>query len=99
AVGGVHLVGPPVAELRGALGGVAERAVEGRGVLGGVGQDGDAGVAGAVEGGPDGADLAVHHPAGGDDVGAGAGLGQGDGGVALQRGVVVDFTPGGEDAA
>ena len=39
AVGGVHLVAAAVAELRGALGGVAEGPVEGAGVLGGVGQD------------------------------------------------------------
>ena len=45
---------------------------------------------GRVQRRPDGADLAVHHPAGPDHVGPGLGLGQGHLGVALQRGVVVD---------
>ena len=36
------------------------------------------------------ADLAVHHPARCDDVGAGGGLGDGGLGVDLERGVVVD---------
>ena len=40
-VGRVHLVGAAVAELRRRVGGLAERAVEGRGVLGRVGQDRD----------------------------------------------------------
>ena len=69
---------------------VAERAVQAAGVLGRVGQDRRRGEAGGVERAADGADLAVHHPAGGHDVGAGGGLGDGDPAVDLERGVVVD---------
>ena len=44
--------------------------------------------------------LPVHHPAGGHDVDPGLGLGDGDGGVALEGGVVVDaHRSGGEDPA
>ena len=46
---------------------------------------------------PDGRDLAVHHPAGGDDVGAGVGLGHGGPGVELEGGVVVDLAVGRDD--
>ena len=48
------------------------------------------GVPSAVERRADGADLAVHHAAGGHDMGPGLGLGDGDAGVDLERGVVVD---------
>ena len=44
---------------------------------------------GAVQGGPDGPHLAVHHPAGGDHVGPGGGLGHGQLGVEREGGVVV----------
>ena len=44
-------------------------------------------------------DLPVHHPARGDDGGSGAGLGDGDLGVDLQGGVVVDAAAGVEHAA
>ena len=47
-------------------------------------------MAGGVEPGPDRSDLAVHHPARGDDVRPGVGLGHGDARIQLQRGVVVD---------
>ena len=45
------------------------------------------------------ADLAVHHPGRGDDVGPGLGLGHGHLGVALEGQVVVDVAPVVEDAA
>ena len=45
------------------------------------------------------ADLAVHHPARRDDVGAGSGLGDGRLGVDVERGVVVDHAVLVEDAA
>ena len=45
------------------------------------------------------ADLAVHHPRRGDDVGARLGLGHRDPGVELEGGVVVDLAPVVEDAA
>ena len=45
AVGRVHLVGLAVAELRGAVGGFAERAVHGGRILGGIGQEGRVGKA------------------------------------------------------
>ena len=47
----------------------------------------------------DHADLAVHHPAGADDVDAGRGLGERHLGVHLQRRVVVDRAVGVEHAA
>ena len=48
----------------------------------------------AVEGAADGADLAVHHPAGRHDVGAGRRLGQRHPLVELEGGVVVDRAVG-----
>ena len=76
-VGVVHLVGAAVAELRGRFGGFAERAVVGGGEFRGVTHDGRVGEAGFVERGADGGDASVHHVAGGDDVGAGGGVGDG----------------------
>ncbi len=78
--------------------GLAERPVEGGGVLGGVGEDRRPDVPRPVEGGPDRADLAVHHPRGRDEVGAGLGLGDGHLAVAQDRGVVVDPAVRIEDA-
>ncbi len=75
----------------GDVGGLAERAVEGRRVLGGVGQHRGPGVPGPVEGTADGGHLSVHHPARGDHVGAGRRLHDGQVGVELDRGVVVDL--------
>jgi hypothetical protein len=56
-------------------------------------------VAGRVQGGPDGGHLPVHHPRGGDHVGAGDRLGHRHPGVEVQGGVVVDRAVGGQDAA
>src|ERR671917_924560 len=73
----VHLVGAAVAELGGAVCGLAERAVEGGGVLGGVGHDRGVLETLVVELGPNGGDPAVHHVRRGDDVGARLGVGGG----------------------
>ena len=78
---------------------VAERTVQRAGVLRRVGEDGDVGEPILVEGPTDPGDLPVHHPARGDDVGPGPGLGERGLGVDLQGGVVVDLTPVVEDAA
>ena len=73
--GRVHLIGAPIAELRRAFGRVAERAVKAAGVLGGVTHDRQVRKAVGVERRADRADHAVHHAAGGDHVGPGAGHG------------------------
>ena len=44
-----------------------------------------------VEGAADGGDAAVHHVAGGDDVGSGAGLADGGAGEQIEGGVVLDL--------
>src|SRR5580658_1337490 len=72
-VGSIHLIGAAVAELRGGVGGLAERAVESRGELGGVRKNRRVNEAGFVEGAADGGDAAIHHVGGGDDVDSGAG--------------------------
>ena len=74
----VHLVGALVADQRGAgADRVAEWAVEGGGVFGRIGHDLDVAKAGGIEAGADGADAAVHHVGGRDDVAAGLGFDQG----------------------
>src|SRR5699024_10537004 len=88
-VGGVELVAAPVAGELG-VGRLPEGAVEGGGVLGGVGEYGDVGVARPVERVTDGGHLAVHHPGQSEQLGSCLCLGEGDGGVAGQGGVVVD---------
>ena len=93
--GRVHLVAAAVAELRGALGGLAERAVEGAGVLGGVAHDRHVREAVGVQPPADRPDHAVHHAAGGDHVGAGPGVDHGLPAEQLQRGVVVHVDPAG----
>ena len=95
AGGGVHLIGPAVAELGRAFGRFAKRAVKAAGVLGGVAQDRHVREAAAVEGRADGADHAVHHAAGSDQVGPGLGVADGLLAEQLQRGVVVDVHPAG----
>src|SRR5699024_6531431 len=67
-----------------------EGAVEGGGVFGGVGEYGDVGVTFLVERVTDGGHLPVHHPGQSEQLGSCLGLGEGDGGVAGQGGVVVD---------
>ena len=89
-VGRVHLVGLAVAEARGAVGGVPERTIEGAGVLHRVAHQRRLLEALLVEGGADGADPAVHHVAGGDDVGAGLGVAHRLPGQQLEGGVVED---------
>ncbi len=90
-VGRVHLVAAPVAELRRAVRGLAERSVERGGVLGGVGHDGRVLEALVVQLAPDGRDAPVHHVRRGDDVGAGLGVGGGGAGEKLQAHVVEDL--------
>src|SRR6266478_3956790 len=86
-VGGIHLVGTAVAELRSGLRGFAEGAVEAGAVFGGVGKNHHVFEFVFVEFFADGGDASVHHVGRSDDVGAGAGMGQGllgkngDGGV------------------
>src|SRR5215208_1295113 len=87
-VGRVHLVATPVAELGGALGGVAERAVEGRGVLGRIRHSRGVLEAFVVELGPDRRDAPVHHVGGRDYIGSGLGLGGGGAGQELEADVV-----------
>lgn len=89
-IGGVHLVAASVTELGGGFGGIAEGAVIGGGVFGGVGEDGGMVEAGLIEGLADGADAAVHHIAGGDDIGAGFGVADGGFGEELEGGVILD---------
>ena len=73
----VHLIGAFVADQRGARADrVPERAVEGGGVFGRIGHDLDVVEAGGIEPGADGADAAIHHVGGRDDVAAGLGLDQ-----------------------
>ena len=99
-VGGILLVALAVAAAGdGDVDRVAERAVERRGVLGGVGHDRHLLEAVVVEGLADGHHGAVHHPGGGDDVGARRGLGQCDLAVELEGGVVVDLAVVGEQPA
>ena len=78
---------------------LTERSVESRGVLGRIGEHRHLAVAVLVERGADGADLAVHHPARGDHVGPGLGLGQSHLLVQLDGGVVVDTPVGPDDPA
>ena len=94
----VHLVAAAVAELRRRVGGLAERAVEGRGRLGGVGEDGAPPRAGLVERPADRGHAAVHHVGGRDDVGAGPGVRQRDPREQRERRVVVDVAVA-DDAA
>ena len=74
-IGGVHLVGALVALQRaGRADRFAERAVEGRSVFRRVGHDLHVDEPFRVQRRADGADPAVHHVGGGDDVGAGVRL-------------------------
>src|SRR5215216_6493525 len=90
-VGRVHLVAAPITEGGGALGGLAERSVEGRGVLGGVGHDRGVFEALAVQLAPYGRHPAIHHVRGSDDVRPGLGLGGGGPGEELEADVVQDL--------
>ncbi len=85
----VLLVGPAIA-LQARLDRLAEGPVERGGILRGIREDHGVGEALAVERLADDGDLAVHHPGGGDDVGARAGLRDGHRGIQLIGGVVVD---------
>jgi len=89
-IGGVHLVGAAVAGHGCAFGGVAKRAVEGGGEFGGVAHDDGVGEAGFVERGAHGSDAAIHHVAGRDDIGAGAGVGDGGGCEQLHARIIVN---------
>ena len=73
-VGGIHLVRPAIAELRRRIRRVAERAVERGTVLRGVRHDRDVLEAAVVQRLAYGADAAIHHVGGRDDVRAGDGL-------------------------
>ena len=70
---------------------LAVGAVEGGGELGRIGHDADILVAGRVERLADGADAAVHHVGGRDDIGAGLGLHDGGPGDLRHRLVVDDL--------
>ena len=70
----IHLIGTPVAELRRALRGLAERPVKGRRKLGRVAHDACVLKAVAIECFANGADPAVHHVARGDEIRAGRGV-------------------------
>jgi hypothetical protein len=101
-VGAIHLIGAAVAELGRGVGGFAEGAVESRGKFRGVAEDGRVGTAGFIEGLADGGDAAVHHVAGGDDVGSGEGETRPGAGEQVEGGVVFDrpsFTGFRDDAA
>ena len=89
-VGRIHLVALAVARLRRAVGGDAERAVEGGGVLGRVGDDRRLAQPVLVERRAQGADAAVHHVAGRDGVRARLGLRDRGAREQLERLVVVD---------
>ena len=77
ALARVHLVGAPVAELRRAFRGLAERAVKDRGELGRVTHDAGLLETIRVERLADGADAAVHHVARSDEIRAGGGVREG----------------------
>ena len=98
AVGRIHLVAAAVALRRGGLGGLAEGAVERRRVLRRVGEDRGVGVALLVELVADRGDPAVHHVAGGDDVGAGLGVRDRGAREQLEGDVVVDLAVAEEPA-
>jgi hypothetical protein len=91
----IHLITAAVAELWGALSRVAERPVKGTRVLGGVAHDRHMRIAGLIEGAADGAHHAVHHGAGGDDVGAGASVADRLPAQQIERGIVVDIDAAG----
>jgi hypothetical protein len=95
----IHLVPGPVAEPRRALGRLAERTVEGRSELRRVREDPDVEVSRLVERLADRRDLAVHHPARTDQVGASLGLRERDPPVPVERGVVVHAAVRREHAA
>ena len=88
-VGRILLVGAAITDQRAAHR-LAERAVERGRVLRPVRHDRHVGGPGAVQRRADGADLAVHHPAGRHHVGSGGGVRLGHRRVDLHRGVVVD---------
>ena len=77
-VGRIHLVLAAVAELRRAVGRIAERPVVARGVLDGVAHDGDVLETVLIERLADGGDAAVHHVGRRDDVGTSLSLRDGD---------------------
>src|SRR6185312_11471673 len=89
-VAGVHLVAAAVAELGRGFGGFAERAVKGGRKFRGVTHDGRVEVPIGIQLCANGGDAAVHHVAGGDDVGAGGGVAGGGLGEEFQCGVVED---------
>src|SRR5450755_1091752 len=67
-VGGVHLVGTAIAELRRGTGGLSEGSVEAGGELGGVGHDGRLLKALLIQQGADRADTTIHHVGGRNDI-------------------------------
>src|SRR5260370_42622417 len=83
----MHLVGGAVAKLWRGLRGFTEGAVKAGTIFGGVGKNGNVFEFMFIEFSADGGDASVHHVGRSDDVGAGAGMGQGllgedgDGGV------------------
>src|ERR1700688_894847 len=98
-VGGVHLVRAPIPGPGRAFSGVAEGAVEHSGELRAVREDRGLGESRQVERLADRGDLPVHHPARGDDVGAGRRLAHRGSRVQLEGRVVVDVTVVEQEAA
>ena len=90
---------PSVAEGGSAVGGVAERPVEGRRVLDGVAEDANVSEPRAVEPGADRPDDAVDHGRWRHEVGSGAGVADGRGDVGGQRGLQFHPAVEPEDAA
>ena len=97
-VGRILLVGPAIAAERGGDG-LAEGAIERRRVLHGIGEDRHIGGSRCVQRVPDCPDLAVHHAAGSDQMGASCRMQYRHLGVDLDGCVIVDRTRGSEHAA
>src|SRR5216684_5134083 len=96
-IGGIHLIAAAVAELRHGLGGFAEGAVKSGAVFSGVGKNRNVFEFVFVEFFANSGNATVHHVGGRDDIGAGAGVGQGllgkdgDGGV-VGNVALLDYT-------
>ena len=73
----IHLIAAPVAELRRAVCGLAERSIESGCILHGVGHDRNRREPRVVEAAANRADHAIHHSRGRDHVGTGLDLGDG----------------------
>ena len=90
-IGPIHLVGLAIAELRRRVRRFAERAIKGGSKLRSVAQDGRLRIAVGIERSADRSDAAVHHVAGGDDVGSCAGETGAGAAKQIERWIVVYF--------